>query len=124
MTFFNVDDNLLGNDKWVSIPRKDRMAAAGLWTFLGSYCAHNLTDGNVPAALVDEMPNGPRLAQILVEAKLWRTVPGGFLYRNWAKYQPTREQEMKRRQKNAERQARFRRNQTGDDSQDELSLVT
>ena len=124
MTFFNVDDNLGANDKWLSIARKDRLAAAGLWTFAGSWCAHNLTDGHVPTAWLEEQPSGLRLAQMLVDARLWRKHANGFQFANWGKYQPTREKELKRRSANAERQARFRRNRSGEGEQDELQLVT
>lgn len=124
MTFFNVDDNLQINDKWASVPRKVRYEALGFWTWAGAWCAHNLTDGHITTAWVEEQPSGTRLAQILVDAKIWRRVPSGYQWVNWAKYQPTREQELKRRKNNAERQARFRRNRSGEEGQDDLQLVT
>ena len=91
MTFFNVDDNLQINDKWLSIPRKHRYEALGFWSWVGSWCAHNLTDGAVPADYVEEQFNGPRLANLLIDAKIWRRTPSGYQYINWGTYQPLRE---------------------------------
>lgn len=124
MTFFNVDDNLTINDKWSTIPRKVRYEALGFWTWAGSWCAHNLTDGAVPAEWVEEQWNGARLAQILVDAKIWRRTTHGFQYVNWAKYQPTREGELERRRKNAEKARRYRRNQSSEEVEQDALPVT
>jgi hypothetical protein len=90
--WFKVDDGLVGNKKFSRIPRGERMAATGLWTTAGSWCARELTDGFVPEHMVSEMGGTSRQAASLVSACLWVTASGGYQFVNWDEYQPTREQ--------------------------------
>lgn len=57
MPWFAVDDEFHGHPKRLDLLHAaggvEGNAAFGMWTALGSWCADNLTDGFVPAAMVD-----------------------------------------------------------------------
>lgn len=109
MPWFKVDDGFASSRKVLSIPRTMRAAAVGVWTLAGAWAAKELTDGVVPPYALDELGVTPRLSRALVEARLWLDHPdGGIEFKNWADFQPTRE-EVERDRKNArERQRRHR----------------
>jgi hypothetical protein len=71
MTWFKVDDGLHSHRKVMSIPRRERVAAMGLWVLAGSWCADNLTDGHVPRYMLTEWGATRRQAEALVSAGLW-----------------------------------------------------
>lgn len=75
MTWFRVDDSFWTHPKVLSIPRKDRPTAVGLWTLAGSYSGQHLTDGLVGLNMIDEFGVPKRFALQLVEVRLWHA-PG------------------------------------------------
>lgn len=95
MVWFKTDDKLHGHIK----SRRAGVEAMGLWVLAGSYCADNLTDGfvsaDVPTILAGR--DGDKLAQKLVDARLWHIVDGGWQFHDWAEYQPTSESVRTRR---------------------------
>lgn len=109
MPWFKVDDGLFSSRKVLSIPRKDRVAAVGLWTLAGSWAAQELTDGVVPKYALDALGATLRLSRALVEAQLWLSRPdGGIEFKNWSEFQPTRSQVEKDREDARERQRSHR----------------
>lgn len=92
MTWFKVDDGLHSHRKVLSIPRKDRGAAMGLWVLAGSWSADNLTDGHIPAYMVSELGSTPKAARSLVSAQLWIETGDGYEFHQWSQpgRQPTR----------------------------------
>lgn len=116
--WFKVDDGFYSSQKVLSIPRTQRLAAVGLWTMAGNWAGRELSNGVVPAFVLEELGATPRLRQALVNARLWLDHPeGGIEFKNWAEFQPTREQVEDERRKTAERQAKWRakhREETGD----------
>jgi hypothetical protein len=72
------------------------------------YSAAYLTDGRVPRSLVARRFPA---ARSLVEIGLWEAEQAGSGWRihDWAEYQPPAESVRKRRARDAERQARWRR---------------
>jgi hypothetical protein len=107
--WFKVDDGFYSSQKVLSIPRTHRLAAVGLWTMAGNWSGRELSDGVVPAFVLDELGATPRLRQALVEARLWLDHPeGGIEFKNWEDFQPTREQVEADREKTRERQRRHR----------------
>lgn len=91
MAWFKIDDGLHSSRKFLSIPRRHRFAALGLWTMAGSWCADQLTDGHVPNYMIDEWMPPPSAADVLVNAGLWERESSGFVFRNWHEYQPSRQ---------------------------------
>ena len=87
MVWFKVDDGFWSHPKVLPLSAD----AVALWVRAGAYCAHQLTNGLVsPQAL--RMLADRDAAVELANAGLWDVVPEGFMFHDWAKYQPTREQ--------------------------------
>lgn len=136
MTWFRVDDSMPSHPKTRSIPRKSRMAALGVWTACGTWSAKHLTDGRVPADVVEDEGGLAADGQRLVTAGLWHApghkcercpqpAAGEYQFHDWADYQPTRIQVLAERAASAERQrvarekrAKSRRDGVRDDGRD------
>jgi len=91
VAWFKVDDGLHASRKLLSIPKRSRFAAVGLWTVAGSWCADQLTDGLVPDYMLTVWGAPPAAPQSLVDAGLWERASDGYLFCNWLEYQPRKE---------------------------------
>lgn len=112
--WFKLDDGFHSSRKLLSIPKRHRFASAGLWSVAGSWCGHNLTDGHVPAYMIEEWAPPPHAVKCLVEAGFWDEVPTGYQFRNWLEYQPSKAEVEKDRARNRQRQKEWReRNKKG-----------
>ncbi len=114
MVWAKVDDRLHSSAKWRTASR----SARGLWTTALSWCADQETDGFVPSGMIPVLDGTAKDAGSLVLAGLWSQVEGGWQFRNWAEYQPTRSDLERRRTEDAERKRKAReakaaRNGTG-----------
>jgi hypothetical protein len=75
------------------------------------WCAENLTDGHISdreLPLVAHMRGVKATAQQLQNAGLWDRTDDGWMIHDYLDYNPSREQVIADRKKNAERQERFR----------------
>lgn len=129
MTWFRVDDSFGTHPKVLSIPRKDRVTAVGLWTLAGNYAALHLTDGIVGVNMIEELGVPKRYALLLVQARLWHlpdddcatclkclkcqeagvlTLHEGYRFHDWHEYQPARVDVEKQRKTERERKAAAR----------------
>lgn len=117
MAWFKVDDRLYSSLKVMRIPRRLRTAAIGLWTMAGSWSAHDLTDGYVPAFMVEEFGAELEHAEALVMTGLWERIEDdervGFEFVKWSEYQPTKTDVEDQREKERERKRKQRRNSEG-----------
>ena len=104
MPWFNADDKMHSHPK----PRQAGLEAMGLWLLAGTYCSDYLTEGFVPDWYVDSWPKGRRLAQKLVEVRLWEATGDGWRFLSWDEYQRTKEQIEEDRRKARERQKKWR----------------
>jgi hypothetical protein len=104
VTWFKVDDTLSAHPK----ARAAGLPAMGLWVVAGAYASQYLTEGFVPGWYVDSWPSGKKLAARLVDAGLWETTEGGWMFHQWGERQPTKEQVEADRAKTRERQQRWR----------------
>lgn len=80
------------------------------------WCAENLTDGYIgdrELPLVARLRNAKTVAQQLVDAGLWDRADDGWMVHDYLDYNPSRDQVLAERKKNAERQERFRRRKSG-----------
>lgn len=112
MAWFKVDDGFHSSPKLMKIPRRYRLAAIGLWTIAGSWCANQETDGVVPGYMIEEWGGTSALVNQLVTVGLWLRIEDGAEFHSWSDYQPTRAQLEAGRQKNAEKLRKWRgRNQ-------------
>ena len=123
MSWFKVDDAFHSSKPVLKIPRKYRLAALGLWVSAGTWCAQEESDGFFPEWVLEELCGTPANARHLVAAGLWTEVRGdlegsssksgesGWQFKNWGKYQPTREELEEKREKDRIRQANYRKSQ-------------
>ena len=123
MPWFKVDDKLHSAPKLLSIPRKFRLAALGLWTISGSWSASQLTDGKVPDYMIEEWGGTKTLVDWLVKAELWQKVDDASQFKNWGEYQPTKAEIESDREKNREKLRKWRERKQGS-NQDETGLHT
>lgn len=107
MAWFKIDDRLPTSRKFMRIPRSKRAAAIGVWTLAGAWSMHDLTDGFVPAYMIEEWGGDESHADALVTAGMWepdeRDGDPGYQFVNWDKYQPTRADVEERRERDRER---------------------
>jgi len=101
--WFRADDSLTTKVETTRIPRAIRPAVIGLWVLAGTWSAKELTDGHVPAHMIDELAGTQEQARALVAAGYWRAVEDGFQFVEWGPTQPLREAVLEARRKNAEK---------------------
>lgn len=114
MTWAKVDDRFHSHRKIKRAWRIER-GALGLHVMAISYCADHLTDGLVDDEFVEEkLPDeGERMLTTgtLVKCDLWVRVHDGWQINDWLEYNPSREDVLDRRRRDADRKARGRRTQ-------------
>lgn len=80
------------------------------------WCSENLTDGRISdreLPLVAKIRNVKATAQQLADAGVWDRTDSGWEIHDYLDYNPSRDQVLAERKKNAERQERFRRRKNG-----------
>ena len=80
------------------------------------WCAENLTDGRISdreLALVAKIRGVKATAQQLADAGVWDRTEDGWEIHDYLDYNPSREQVIAERKKNAERQEKFRQRKNG-----------
>ena len=114
MAWYKVDDRLPTSRKLIRIPRSKRAAAIGVWTLAGAWSMHDMTDGFVPAYMIEEWGGDESHADALVNAGMWeedeRDGDPGYQFVNWDEYQPTKADVEAKRERDRER----KRNQPRD----------
>lgn len=115
MSWFKVDDKLHSHKK----AARAGVAAMGLWTVAGSWCADHLTDGFVPDYIAHRLAPGSAddLAMALVDAGLWtfdeEDGDKGWRFNDWDDYQPTRDEVEAKREQERDKKRRQRRDGGG-----------
>lgn len=111
MPWFLVDDQFHSHPKVIAARAEDP-GAIGLWAIAGSWTAAYVTttDGVIPHEILPTLyPDAVRLAAILVDKKLWKTVRGGHKFVPGVTHKmPTKDAVDKERKDAAERQRRSR----------------
>ena len=107
MVWFRVDDRFHASEPVKKIPAEHRLAAVGLWTMAGAWSSQFLKDGDVPAHIVEDL-NAIDLANMLVKCGLWKKRRGGYVFRDWDAWQPTRAVIEKKRDDQNARVAAYR----------------
>lgn len=109
---FNVDLGFYDSEEVLSIPRKIRAAAVGVWTLCGSYSANKLTDGYVSAEALRDRGCTPAIRAALVATRpepLWSDAhAGGIQFTRWPKWQRTSAEVKAYREADAERKRKAR----------------
>lgn len=88
--WFKVDDGFHSSRKLLSIPKRHRLAAAGLWVISGSWCGQQLTNGRVPDYMLKEWGATPAVVQALLDSGLWEPEDGANVFYKWHEYQPSK----------------------------------
>lgn len=98
MTWFKVDDTFHAHPKVMAASP----AALGLWVVAGSWSAQALTEGRIPRHVLPRlMPRWDRYARELVALGLWEEAEDGFVFHDWADYNPTRAEALAQRERKA-----------------------
>lgn len=71
MTWFKVDDATPTDPRVLKIPRRERLACMGLWTLAGAWSSKHLTDGRIPAYMLEELGADMSHGTTLVTVGLW-----------------------------------------------------
>lgn len=127
MTWFKVDDSFYDHPKVEAIVDLHGGSPIGLWTLAGSWSARQLTDGYVPSVRVSRLGFSDEDAEALVHGGLWEEVGGGYQFKDWADYQPTKSQINQARASGNARVTRYRSRQRNalqaHDSNDDVTHV-
>lgn len=91
---FNVDLGFYDSAEVLSIPRKLRASAVGVWTLCGAYSAAKLSDGYVPEDKLRDLGCTPTIRAALCATTpdpLWMDDEkrGGIQFTRWPKWQRT-----------------------------------
>jgi hypothetical protein len=115
LTWFRVDDSLPDHPKLLALQqRKGWQSALALWTLAGAWCGKHLTDGAVPAAIIQRLGCSLRDAAALVTVGLWEsTKSGDYQFHDWAARNPLRKQVERDREATRNRVNKHRRNEPG-----------
>jgi len=113
MVWFRADDRFHASEPVKKIPAELRLAAIGLWTLTGTWSSQFLKDGDVPAHIVLDFGASIELANELVKCGLWKKRRGGFVFRDWEKWQPTRDKVEQKREEQTARVAAWRAKRAG-----------
>lgn len=92
-SWFKVDDKLHSHPKWLDLSK----SARALWVTAGSWAADQCTDGLVPRHLLARLDGKVSDAADLVRVGLWEVCDGGWIFHDWATYQPDAASEMVRK---------------------------
>lgn len=106
IAWFKVDDQLAFNPKVLEAGN----AAMGLWVRAGSWCAANLTDGQLPANMIGTLGAQRRNAKALVDCGLWVETETGYRFHDWEDFQPTKAEVLREREQARIRKQRQRAN--------------
>lgn len=114
---FNVDLGFYESAEVLSIPRRLRAAAIGVWTLCGSFSANTLTDGFVSAEKLKQFGCTPAIRDVLMATTDARNEPsplwvdagnGAIHFTRWSKWQRTRAEVKDYRAAEAERKRKAR----------------
>jgi len=106
MSWIRIDDHAPEHPKLL----KAGPTAGWLWVCGLAYCSRHLTDGTIPAEAVPTMgvPKAQDSVARLLRVGLWEETPTGYHVHDYHQYQPSRTQVETRRQRTAERVAKWK----------------
>lgn len=84
---FKIDDGFHSSQKVLSIPRRVRLSAIGLWSIAGSWSVQQDTYGVIPAYVLPELGGTRALAEHLAASGLWAPAKDGWQFAHWRKSQ-------------------------------------
>lgn len=84
LPWVRLDSNIYSHDKilWL-VNQRDGWRAYAVYTFALAYAGGHATDGHIPRHVLPIIQGTDRIAQLLVEARMWEHAEGGYQIRNW-----------------------------------------
>ena len=84
LPWVRLDSNFYTHDKvlWL-IGQRDGYRAVSVYVFSMGYAGGHATDGFIPRHVLPIIQGSDKVAQMLVEARLWEYADGGYQIRNW-----------------------------------------
>lgn len=104
VTWFKIDDAFWSHPKTM----KSSPTALALFVRAGSYAAGHLTDGVIEETVLPLFGPLSAAAEELVGVGYWEPHEKGFLFHDWADYQPSKEEIEARRQQDRQRKQEWR----------------
>lgn len=88
LPWVRLDSNFYSHDKvlWLTTQREG-WRAISVYVFSMGYAGGHATDGYLPAHVLPIIQGTDKVAQMLVEARLWEYAEGGYQIRNWSNRQ-------------------------------------
>jgi hypothetical protein len=114
VSWLELDDRILEHPKFIRLVKMAGSEGVHLWLGIKSYCGLNLTDGKVPADMLDEVrgPANPKrrrdALEALLKVGLLEHIEGGVEMHDYLDWSSSREQVLDRREKARERKAKSR----------------
>jgi hypothetical protein len=109
VTWFRVDDGFHDHPKVVALQSMPNGGhALALWLLAGTWSSRHLQDGNVPSAQVTRLGFTAADAESLVAVGLWTTAENGYAYHEWDRHQPSRDDVLEKRKREADRKRLLR----------------
>lgn len=100
LQWVRVDAALARNHKVLALlTEKGGDHALCVYIFGLGYCGEQAADGFIPEIALGTIHGRKRDADLLVQAGMWRFIPGGYEIPDWAEYQPSSEEAAKRSEK-------------------------
>lgn len=131
MTWFKVDDSFSDHPKLLGVlDARGGANAIVLWIRAGSWSAKHLTEGFIPDHILRSLGGKPAQAELLCrhfppfKSGLWERVDGGYQFHDWLTYQPTKQDVTAQRERNREKQARYRDRKKAEKSAETSPPVT
>lgn len=117
MSWFKVDDRLFCHPKWLACSPHAR----ALWVTAGSWAGAQEDRGRVPRHALSILGGRPRDAAELERNGLWDPTDDGWVFHDWAEFQPSPEQIKAKRDAAAERQRRARASRRDSECDEDVS---
>lgn len=108
MPWGRLDDSLYDHPKLDLLAPDHRLEGVGLWAVSISWSNRYLTDGLVPTRQVERLGGSIALADELVVAGLFDSVPTGYAIHDFHDFNDTKTEVLERREKEAKRKAEWR----------------
>lgn len=115
MAWLELDDRILEHPKFIRAVKLAGSEAVHLWLGLKAYCGQHLTDGEIPADMLDEVrgPSDKKKRAAALEALVTvglveRHADGSLWLHDYLQWSSSRETVLDRREKARERKARSR----------------
>jgi len=104
VTWAKIDDKFHSHPKLAEIEPELMLAAAGLYSMTLSWCADQLTDGQIPRSQPRRIAGAPvdNLVDELVRVGLWETRKDGFFVHDYLDYNPSKAQVLAERERKSE----------------------